>query len=134
MLPVGGINALLQRLLHQQYSEEEDILPEDEEEEEDDDALVAMELPAQESGNEELEQTTFIKQEEFAEIDRANENIEEELQDKKVGGSVLHFIFMFLVLALFQRFSAPPPPDRFPVLHERALQCLSVRPSPSICC
>nr|XP_040028059.1 telomerase protein component 1 isoform X1 [Gasterosteus aculeatus aculeatus] len=66
-----------------QYSEEEDILPEDEEEEEDDDALVAMELPAQESGNEELEQTTFIKQEEFAEIDRANENIEEELQDKK---------------------------------------------------
>ncbi|KAM8849775.1 telomerase protein component 1 isoform 2-T4 [Spinachia spinachia] len=77
------------------YSEKECILPKEEEEEEEekeeakeeekDVGQVATELPAQGtgSGNKELEQTTFIKQEEFAEIDRANENIEEELQDKK---------------------------------------------------
>ncbi|KAL6103821.1 tep1 [Pungitius sinensis] len=69
------------------YSEEEDILPaeEEEEEEEDEEVRVATELPAQEaeSGNKEPDQTTFIKQEEFAEVDRADENMEEKLQDKK---------------------------------------------------
>ncbi|XP_031721049.1 telomerase protein component 1 [Anarrhichthys ocellatus] len=69
----------------EQYSGEDDTLPEEDEEEEDDDAGIAMELPAQETelGNNELEQTMVTKQEEFAEIDRANENVEEELKDKK---------------------------------------------------
>ncbi|XP_068587704.1 telomerase protein component 1 isoform X2 [Cebidichthys violaceus] len=62
--------------------EEEDV---DDDDDDDDDDGIAMEIPAQETelGNNELEQTMAINQEEFAEIDRANENVEEELKDKK---------------------------------------------------
>ncbi|XP_062413709.1 telomerase protein component 1 isoform X2 [Pungitius pungitius] len=66
-------------------SEEEDILPEEEKEEVEDEVRVVTVLPAQEaeSGDKEPDQTAFIKQEEFAEVDRADENMEEKLQDKK---------------------------------------------------
>ncbi|XP_049888722.1 telomerase protein component 1 isoform X1 [Epinephelus moara] len=65
-----------------QYSEEDDDLPEDEEDAADG---TTMELPVLETelGNQELEQAVVIRQEEFAEIERGNENIEEELKDKK---------------------------------------------------
>ncbi|XP_051276117.1 telomerase protein component 1 [Dicentrarchus labrax] len=63
-------------------SEEDDILPEEEEEE---DAGTNMELPVleTESGNQELEPALAIRQEEFAEVEREDNKIEEELKDKK---------------------------------------------------
>ncbi|XP_031153943.1 telomerase protein component 1 isoform X2 [Sander lucioperca] len=62
------------------YPEEEDVLLEGEE-----DAGATMELPVLEtdSGNQELEQTMVIRQEDFAELERGNENIGEELKEKK---------------------------------------------------
>ncbi|XP_034743030.1 telomerase protein component 1 isoform X2 [Etheostoma cragini] len=62
------------------YPEEENVLLEGKE-----DARATMELPVLEtdSGSQELEQTMVIRQEEFAELERGNENIEEELKDKK---------------------------------------------------
>ncbi|XP_037643580.1 telomerase protein component 1 isoform X2 [Sebastes umbrosus] len=69
--------------------EESSVCDEDDdissEEEEDEDSVAAMELPALETelGNQELEPTMVVRQEEFAEIDRKKENIEEELKDKK---------------------------------------------------
>jgi len=74
--------------MHLQYSEEYDSLLE--EGEEDEDAGIDMEIPALETelGNKEVEQTTAIKQEEFAELDPANENIAEKLKDKKVGENI----------------------------------------------
>lgn len=53
--------------------------------------MAAMELPALETelGNQELEPTMVVRQEEFAEIDRKKENIEEELKDKKVVENIL---------------------------------------------
>ncbi|XP_044076665.1 telomerase protein component 1 isoform X2 [Siniperca chuatsi] len=67
------------------HSEEDDVLPEEEAEVEEDDAGTTMELPVLETelGNQDLEQAMVIRQEEFAEIDRGNEIIEEELNDKK---------------------------------------------------
>ncbi|XP_032388427.1 telomerase protein component 1 isoform X2 [Etheostoma spectabile] len=62
------------------YPEEEDVLLEGKK-----DARATMELPVLEtdSGSQELKQTMVIRQEEFAELERGNENIEEELKDKK---------------------------------------------------
>ncbi|XP_028448639.1 telomerase protein component 1 isoform X2 [Perca flavescens] len=62
------------------YHEKEDVLLEGEE-----DAGANVELPVLEtdSGNQELKQTMVIRQEEFAELERGSENIEEELKDKK---------------------------------------------------
>lgn len=56
-------------------------------EDEDDADGTTMELPVLETelGNQELEQAVVIRQEEFAEIERGIENIEEDLKDKKVG-------------------------------------------------
>ncbi|XP_068460550.1 telomerase protein component 1 [Clinocottus analis] len=67
-----------------QYSEEDDISSE-EEDEEDDDEGIAMEIPALEAelGDNKLEETMAIKQEEFPEIDEAKETNAEKLKDKK---------------------------------------------------
>ncbi|XP_035526254.1 telomerase protein component 1 [Morone saxatilis] len=63
-------------------SEEDDILPEVEV---DDVAGTNMELPVLETelGNQELEPALAIRQEEFAEVEREDNKIEEELKDKK---------------------------------------------------
>ncbi|KAF3857939.1 hypothetical protein F7725_011140 [Dissostichus mawsoni] len=65
-----------------EYSEEDNVLSEEQEVEDDG---TAMEIPVLgiELDSQELEQTMVIKQEEFAEIDRVKENIEEELKDNK---------------------------------------------------
>lgn len=80
-----NILVLMSLLLHQQYPEEEDVLLEGEE-----DAGATMELPVLEtdSGNQELEQTMVIRQEDFAELERGNENIGEELKEKKVRENI----------------------------------------------
>ncbi|KAI4809966.1 hypothetical protein KUCAC02_018817 [Chaenocephalus aceratus] len=64
------------------YSEEDNVLSEEQEVE---DEGTAMEIPVLgiELDSQELERTRVIKQEEFAEIDRAKEIIEEELKDNK---------------------------------------------------
>lgn len=51
------------------------------------DAGTAMELPVlkAELGNQEIEQAVVIRQEEFAELHKRDDKIEEELKDKKVG-------------------------------------------------
>lgn len=69
------------------------------EEQEVEDEGTAMEIPVLgiELDSQELERTRVIKQEEFAEIDRAKEIIEEELKDNKVGGNhrnVAHGIYL----------------------------------------
>lgn len=100
----GGITVLMSLLLHQTHSEEDDVLTEEEDEVEEDGAGTTMELPVLEleSGNQEFEQALVIRQEEFAELERGNDNTEEELKDKKVGENILHMyvieIFSFLVL------------------------------------
>ncbi|XP_067462602.1 telomerase protein component 1 [Thunnus thynnus] len=70
-----------------QYSEEDDVLPEEEKEmeEEEEDAGSTMELPVLETemSNQEHDQTIVSRQEEFAEVDRGKEDIEEEMKDKK---------------------------------------------------
>lgn len=51
---------------------------------EDVDAGSTRETPVLESGNQELEETLVIRQEEFPELDDRNEDSVEELTDKKV--------------------------------------------------
>ncbi|XP_026169954.1 telomerase protein component 1 [Mastacembelus armatus] len=65
------------------HSEEQDVLSEKEEQAED--GCSPMKLPILETElvNQELEQTMVIRQEEFAELDRENEQIEEEIKNKK---------------------------------------------------
>lgn len=57
-----------------------------------DDAGATMELNVLETelDNQELEQAMVIRQEEFAEVERENEKIEEVLKDKKVGEKILY--------------------------------------------
>ncbi|XP_059200044.1 telomerase protein component 1 [Centropristis striata] len=68
-----------------EYSDDSFPEEEEEEEEEEEDAGTAMELPALETdlGNQDLEKTMDIRQDEFAELDRGNKIIEEKLKDKK---------------------------------------------------
>lgn len=97
----------MQLLLHQTHSEEDDVLPEEEMEVEDDDAGTAMILPVLETelGSQDFEQALVNRQEEFAEFDRGNEIVEEELNDKKVGENMY----------VEKIFSAPVLPNNFPV-------------------
>ncbi|XP_039671900.1 telomerase protein component 1 isoform X3 [Perca fluviatilis] len=85
-----------------QYPEEEDVLLEGEE-----DAGATVELPVLEtdSGNQELEQTMVIRQEEFAELERGSENIEEELKDKK------YILLNLVCCSLVNKSTAPGQKD-----------------------
>nr|XP_046265032.1 telomerase protein component 1 [Scatophagus argus]XP_046265033.1 telomerase protein component 1 [Scatophagus argus] len=68
------------------HSEEDDDVSEEEEEEEgEDDARATMELPVLETelGNQEFEQALVIRQQEFAEVERGDDKINEEVKEKK---------------------------------------------------
>lgn len=91
-------------IVHQTHSEEDDdVLPEEEEKEmEEEDAGTTMKLPALETVNQEFEHALDIRQEEFAEVERGDDKIEEERKDKKVGEKILscicvHYILMFIL-------------------------------------
>ena len=85
-------------LLHQTYSEEDDdVSSEGEEKEmEEEDAGTIMKLPALERVNQEFEHILDIRQEEFAEVERGDDKIEEERKDKKVGEKILNSIWVHL--------------------------------------
>ncbi|XP_070774707.1 telomerase protein component 1 [Enoplosus armatus] len=90
------------------HSEEDDGFPEEETEVEEDYAGTAMELPVleTESGNQARpEQSMVIRQDEFAEFDRGNENIEEELNDKK------YLLLNAVCCSLVNKYTAPGQKD-----------------------
>ena len=81
----------MQLLLHQTHSEEDDLFTEEEE-----DAGTPLELPVLEAemGDQDLEQPLVIRQEEFSEVDRGEDDIKGELTNKKVGENILLCICM----------------------------------------
>jgi len=78
------------------------MLSEDERVEDAADVGTAMELTVLETelSNQEIESAVFIRQKEFAELDRGNKKTEEELKDKKV------FCFFLLHLHITRKCSA----------------------------
>ncbi|XP_034009134.1 telomerase protein component 1 [Trematomus bernacchii] len=86
------------------YSEEDNVLSEEQEVEDDG---TAMEIPVLGIGldSQELEQTLVIKQEKFAEIDRAKEHIEEELKDNK------YLLLNLVCCSLLNKSKAPGQKD-----------------------
>ncbi|XP_041659793.1 telomerase protein component 1 [Cheilinus undulatus] len=64
-------------------SEEDEFLSEEEHVEEDAGSAMDLAVLGTDLGNQELDQAVVINQEEFAELDRGDDTIEEELKDKK---------------------------------------------------
>ncbi|KAM4552471.1 telomerase protein component 1 isoform 1-T3 [Odontesthes bonariensis] len=89
------------------HPDEDDMLSEDERAEDAADVGTAMELTVLETelSNQELEDSVFIRQKEFAELDRGNKKTEEELKNKK------YLLLNAVCCSLVSRSKAPGQQD-----------------------